>query len=357
MGQLKANSSVQPHTPAAARLTAESRMNSDLLKISQSWSKGIAASNNLTLREFYMRSLDVVKVKAEPQKYGDDAVGLLFDRHDISRDTIRDYHNVGERISQKTFQQIDKFNQEAVENRRLPLSFTHLIRAARIADPDVRADILKRASEEGWGVARLGDEVTKLIKDDSSLSAGQIPAPVARPTAMTNKLQKQANDLVSTLVDMDENLLPCVDSVKNKDLDQMLDNLESSRAALEVIKETIEDRIITIDSAYQHIKRKQEQVNARKAVDDQLEAAEQEGGVMANSFKQSETKARRVVSKSPDNAVSAAKKKKKKRPPVVVEETAAGEVVGPVAPAVVTKKKKKKPTVVPGTARPAKGTA
>lgn len=355
MGQPKANSAVLPHTPAAARLTIEARMNSDLLEISKSWSKGISASNNLTLRECYMRSLDVVKVKADAKKYGDDAVGLLFDRHDISRDTIRDYENVGTRISRKTFQEIDKFNQEALDKGRLPLSFTHLIRAARIADDDVRDDILKQAREEGWGVARLGEEVTKLIKDDSSLSAGKIAAPTARPTAMTSKLQKQANELVSTLVDLDENLLPCVDSVKNKDLEQMLDNLESSRAALEVIKETIEDRLVTIDSAYQHIKRKQEQVNARKAVDDQLEAAEEEGGVMANSFKQSETKARRVVSKSAETP-TAVVKKKKKRPPVVVETTADGGVVTATATPPL-KKKKKRPTVVPGVVKPAKGPA
>lgn len=243
---------VHAETQAAAQRTAEKHMTAELRQISDIWAESGAKTSELSMIDQFQRSQDL-KMIQDSRKFHDDSVKLMQIRHGLSKDTVKDYITVATYITEEEFAQIRKFNQQAGKHSKLSVSFTHLIRLARIGDDEVRLDLMRRMCEEGWTAEQLSEQATRLIAIDPEVGAAGTSQGL-RPTAVTNKVQNKAQQLLDSLMPVGtEDFLKRFDSVKPKDMSTSLDNLRSTIATMEQLEEDLQGKIISLRSAEQRL--------------------------------------------------------------------------------------------------------
>ena len=304
-------------------------MNTPLRDISDRWAKSIATSNAVELKEFYERMLELVKVRANPTKYGDNADVLLFTRHCISKDTIRECAMVGERITKTMFAYIQKANAKALADPKnkdrptLPITSTHLRKLARLSDDDdglTMQNLIRRTAEEGLTCAQLSDEITKLIDIDNSLAASKLAGIGLRPTVATSKVNQKAIQLRAALdvIELDE-FLERMDSVKPKDVEKSLAGIDDVLISLIAIREGIDDKIVTFESARQTMQHRLEMKNS-EGVTRERELQEAEPGPAPKNPVGTKKKRKIVKISGKPPAADGVRRKKKKRPRTVPAE-------------------------------------
>lgn len=170
MKLIKNSKAVAKNTEGHSRQIAESKMTAELRKISDKWYSNTAGYRERELQAGYDRCKDAIAIEednaANGHKYGENALKLLCEVHNIQLDTLKKYVNIVRFISDEVFQEILKFNQQP-EARHGGVEFSHLLELGRLSGPKTQLNWLRKICENRWSVSTTHDKINAALSSKS----------------------------------------------------------------------------------------------------------------------------------------------------------------------------------------------
>ena len=320
---------IKPGTEAELSVQAEKHMNEPTRAISDQWAKMIGQANAMSLSYQYQQALDVSKVIKDQGLYGMDAAQQLFRRHGMAEKYLNDYKNVGDRISKTEFRRIELINKDAPAERRVPITFSHLVKAARLVDRKDRENLLLRVAEEGWSTATLGEEVTKLIDANPEAAASNKAGKGIRANvAIANICQSAEKFVKATDLLIDDTFMERLESVKVADLQKFIDRTQEAKNMLIQLKDNFEAKLTTLEASEQYAKNRLEELERRaerrsdSGQDKSAKPAKPKATKSTKQVAEGQPSAKTAGKSTSQAGVRRKKKVKKRRSPVEVADPA-----------------------------------
>lgn len=154
-------------------------------------------------RAYYKVGVEVVAVKSDEGRYGKGSVERMAAELGRTAALLYSYAKVAE-----TWPEEKRFLRLAGEhsNKKLPLSFTHFVELAKIADEEKREELRRAALKECWSVAKLRQAMAEPAdpepKSGVHSSVPSAPLPTGRLATAFAEVEA-AFELVSTQTELD----------------------------------------------------------------------------------------------------------------------------------------------------------